>query len=426
MSNKIVLKYRGPSPNTPEEAGPENSEWWMRSQRPREGRALLVVSLLNTGWDHVKCRKKNETSSDMISSPNMYIVRLIDHNSMPEVIMRLRVWPETSEIELYDLKKRKRTSGLVMIQLYLVFLKKCECPNVDPDTIRVGSRISIMARLFEIVSCCDESTKAQSETSSKYSALMIILPSEYYRVGSIIRSIQKTGVLRVTEMRMLKLNELQAAGLCPGFEKDSALKGLTSDVTTVARLDGEVDREQVGTVVDRTIVGNSTSGTILIEVSSMTENFKGLFSGIFQKSPQTAIMNFCSLLIVKPHAFHAHAGAILETLLKEDFEISAFETRIFNPTFIEEFLEGYKLAVGEHFRESVLELCTGQSLIVQVRHANVVDKLRRLCGPIDPEIARSVCPDSLRARFGIDTVRNAVYCTDLKEDAIHDCMQMFN
>jgi nucleoside diphosphate kinase len=39
-----------------------------------------------------------------------------------------------------------------------------------------------------------------------------------------------------------------------------------------------------------------------------------------------------------------------------------------------------------------------------------------MCGPSDPEIARHIRPNTLRAAFGKDKVKNAVHCTDLPED----------
>jgi nucleoside-diphosphate kinase len=37
-------------------------------------------------------------------------------------------------------------------------------------------------------------------------------------------------------------------------------------------------------------------------------------------------------------------------------------------------------------------------------------------GPHDPEIARTLRPNTIRARFGQDRIKNAVHCTDLPED----------
>lgn len=37
---------------------------------------------------------------------------------------------------------------------------------------------------------------------------------------------------------------------------------------------------------------------------------------------------------------------------------------------------------------------------------------------MDPEVARLIKPNTIRAKFGIDRTRNAVHCTDLPEDGI--------
>ena len=46
----------------------------------------------------------------------------------------------------------------------------------------------------------------------------------------------------------------------------------------------------------------------------------------------------------------------------------------------------------------------------------LVDDVREIVGPRDPEIARTIRPESLRARFGEDKQFNAVHCVDLPED----------
>ena len=47
---------------------------------------------------------------------------------------------------------------------------------------------------------------------------------------------------------------------------------------------------------------------------------------------------------------------------------------------------------------------------------NIVAHFRHFVGPYDPEIAKRIRPDSLRAQFGEDKVKNAIHCTDLAED----------
>ena len=53
-----------------------------------------------------------------------------------------------------------------------------------------------------------------------------------------------------------------------------------------------------------------------------------------------------------------------------------------------------------------------------MRQNNAVAALRELCGPHDPEMARSLRPKSIRATLGRDKSKNAVHCTDLSEDAL--------
>lgn len=45
---------------------------------------------------------------------------------------------------------------------------------------------------------------------------------------------------------------------------------------------------------------------------------------------------------------------------------------------------------------------------------------------MDPEIAKSLRPNTLRARYGIDRIRNAVHCTDLAEDGTLECEYFFS
>lgn len=62
------------------------------------------------------------------------------------------------------------------------------------------------------------------------------------------------------------------------------------------------------------------------------------------------------------------------------------------------------------------QLASGPAVALEIRQDDAVDKFRQLCGPYDPEIAKKLEPQSLRAKYGSDRVRNAVHCTDLPED----------
>jgi nucleoside-diphosphate kinase len=69
----------------------------------------------------------------------------------------------------------------------------------------------------------------------------------------------------------------------------------------------------------------------------------------------------------------------------------------------------------------VEHLASGPCLALELMHAApssapIGPHVRQLCGPHDPAIARTLRPNTIRARFGTDKVHNAVHCTDLVDD----------
>ena len=70
-------------------------------------------------------------------------------------------------------------------------------------------------------------------------------------------------------------------------------------------------------------------------------------------------------------------------------------------------------------------MTTGPCIVLEVRQENAVASFRELCGPMDPEIAKNLRPNTLRARYGSDRVKNAVHCTDLPEDGVLESQYFF-
>jgi nucleoside-diphosphate kinase len=59
------------------------------------------------------------------------------------------------------------------------------------------------------------------------------------------------------------------------------------------------------------------------------------------------------------------------------------------------------------------------------KYVDIVAEFRAFSGPLSPELARTLRPDSLRSLFGSDTTQNAVHCTDLPEDGDMECRYIF-
>ena len=90
----------------------------------------------------------------------------------------------------------------------------------------------------------------------------------------------------------------------------------------------------------------------------------------------------------------------------------------------EEFLAIYRGVLPE-FNAIAEQMVTGPSIVMEIRQENAVKSFRDLCGPMDPEIAKNLRSNTLRAKYGIDRVQNAVHCTDLPEDGVLESEYFF-
>lgn len=110
----------------------------------------------------------------------------------------------------------------------------------------------------------------------------------------------------------------------------------------------------------------------------------------------TAVFNNCSLLLIKPHIVKdGLAGQVIDFVLEAGFEISAMEMFNLSRPVVEEFMDVYKGVLPEYL-PLIEHLSNGPMIALEVRQENVVNALRELCGPHDPEIAKHLRPNTIR------------------------------
>ncbi len=77
----------------------------------------------------------------------------------------------------------------------------------------------------------------------------------------------------------------------------------------------------------------------------------------------------------------------------------------------------------------VAELTSGPLIVLELSKgstsSSVVNEFRTICGPSDPQIAKVIRAQTLRAKYGQDKIKNAVHCTDLEEDGPLECEYFF-
>lgn len=111
---------------------------------------------------------------------------------------------------------------------------------------------------------------------------------------------------------------------------------------------------------------------------------------------QTAYFSSCACCIIKPHAVaNGEAGKIIDIILEEGFEISGLEMFTLDKPTAEEFFEVYRGVLPE-FVALVEHMTTGPCIVLEIRQENAVKAFRDLAGPMDPEIAKNLRPNTLR------------------------------
>jgi nucleoside-diphosphate kinase len=130
--------------------------------------------------------------------------------------------------------------------------------------------------------------------------------------------------------------------------------------------------------------------------------------------------------VIKPHVLQeGRAGEVIDAILEQGFEISAAEMFALDKPTAEEFFEVYKGVLPE-FVAMVEHMTTGPCIVMEIRQDNAVKSFRELVGPMDPEIAKSLRQNTLRARFGHSRTVNGLHCTDLEEDGSMEVEYFFS
>ncbi|CAG9321915.1 NME7_3 [Blepharisma stoltei] len=330
-------------------------------------------------------------------------------------------------IEMYDIKNRR------------IFLKRCQYPTIALTDLFIGATVTIYARQLKVVEYADVFTRTHFE-SQRGRTFAMIKPDCYSHIGKIVDTIVTAG-FRISHMKMAHFTIDDARQFYAEHQGkpfyNELVNFMASDVVVGMELIAENAvprwRELMGPTnpntarVDaprslRAVFGtegshNAVHGSDAPASATREINF---FFGL-QANP--AVLNNCTCCVIKPHAIE-NAGKIIDMILNEGYEISALQMFSIDKPTAQEFLEVYKGVLPEYVA-TVDELTSGPLIAMEIRQENVVQSFRQLCGPIDPEVAKNLRPGTIRARFGVNKVQNAVHCTDLPEDGALECEYFF-
>jgi len=232
-----------------------------------------------------------------------------------------------------------------------------------------------------------------------------VKPEGLRSLGEVWSALESEGA-KLAKLRTISLN----------VEDSIALFG-TRDFSGIMLTAIELVGPEVNDIWAR--VGGGARGYFSARGAAEAEKWlNGLFgaSRVPSAGPSTAQCADCAVGIVWPHIVtKGLGGQVLTELLSCGLQITALELLDIDLVASEEFLEVYKNVVPE-FVDMARELSSGPFLAVELSGDSAVERFREICGPRDVDVAKRIRPDTLRAKFGLDIVRNGIHCTDLVED----------
>ena len=351
----------------------------------------------------------------------------------------LYYYPSDNTVELFDLNTRK------------MFLKRTKCDGIQAKDFYVGATVTIFSRCIRVTDYADCNTRTKLQTKMQKTFAMV-KPDIVDNLGEILKRIISCN-FHIANIKMIKLTQDQATNLCQD-KGDTNIAYMVNHLTSGAivalellgdhaitrwhEVIGPEDSEEARAKAPSSLracygkdrVHNGVHGSADQETAQKELDFFFPSSKSMKKGPtNTAALENCTCCIIKPHAVQAKlTGDIINDIQKAGYIISAIQQFSVNPFDAEEFLEVYK-GVLPDYGLMVAELQSGPCIAMELKHKDetfdVQGEFRKLCGPMDPDIARQVRPDTLRAKYGKTKVQNALHCSDLPEDGILEVEYFF-
>lgn len=321
---------------------------------------------------------------------------------------QLLFYPIDCSVELFEIKTKRH------------FLKRCK-QDINLSQLYVGTTVTILSRTLKIVDYGDAYT-VRVLSSNQQKTIAVLTSGHLKKLGQTLDSIYKCG-LKISAMRQVQISPQEAYHLLseqqhkPNFQFFS--NSLSEGPILLMELIGSDAQNKWLSIIGQSDITQQYDPECLkkIQENLLSSRRMGRNTASYQNS---------TCCIIKPHIVAAGmAGALLFEFQKAGFEINAIQTVAFTKPNAEEFLEVYK-GVLQEYPEMVDELTSGVSIAIEIKGTEDAYKaFREFCGPHDPEMARTLRPQTIRALFGSDKLRNAVHCTDLPDDALLEVEYFF-
>eukprot|EP00108_Taenia_solium_P004380 TsM_000371200 transcript=TsM_000371200 gene=TsM_000371200 len=320
-----------------------------------------------------------------------------------------------------------------------LFLRRIRQPEIKLSDLYIGGTVNILSRHLCIVNFADDFT-AKALAGNSERCVCIISPSGTCNAGKYIASLEDRG-FKIINLKILYLNNMDVRKYFADFCECKDLDKLTSVLSDGGLIALELMRRDANRILKEIIYGPNARD---IDISANNDLFMPAKSpeaaaklahmllSTPTSSPNRKLLNIkdCTCAVIKPHAVQSYqVGAIWEAIQSNAFCVVAAQVFRLSKVDAGEFLEVYKGVLAE-YPDLISEFTSGPCVALHVTQADsdqdtsrnpedplsVQQRFRELAGPMDPDIARYLRPNTIRAKFGVNLVKNAIHCTDLPED----------
>ncbi|KAJ3101241.1 Thioredoxin domain-containing protein 3 [Phlyctochytrium bullatum] len=144
----------------------------------------------------------------------------------------------------------------------------------------------------------------------------------------------------------------------------------------------------------------------------------------FSKGHSSSLSPQKTLAIIKPNLVDK-VDDIIMRILARGYKVQKREEVILPTEKVQELYSGLQEAEPERFAETVAFLTSGPSICLVLKGEDVIAGWNELIGPEDPEEAKRLYPQSLRALYGTDAVRNGFHGSESIEKAVREIHHVF-
>ena len=176
---------------------------------------------------------------------------------------------------------------------------------------------------------------------------------------------------------------------------------------------------------------------------------KIIFDSAQSKSSAKVSKGRSTLVVVKPHSISEGTHhEILKRIVDHHFMVTCVQQFQLQPKQAQQFMSVYKTVVPE-YRDLTHQLFSGTIIAMEIydsardddtnnnnnkensnrsisTSSDVVQQVREFMGCHDPNVAKHIQGNTVRALFGTTRVKNAVHCTDLSDDGILEVQYFFD